>query len=267
MKKMTKVLLLLAFIFIVLGGIITAIGVFFGGHTAIGWDKEKHRFITADDRYYVTGEKTKLDKFYSIDIDLDTESVELIPSDDFYIEYAVYSYNKNVVPYSVNDKTLKIEVKDKLFVFDLFDWGNKNKKESYIKIYYPEDMNFDDLNANMDMGSLEITKGSFDKVYINLDMGSLEASDCHLGKAEIDLDMGSMELNNVSLSKLDANLDMGSAELTLLKDGKNDYGYSLEVDLGSIEVIGKEQGRKYEADGDNLIEIECDMGDIEIKEK
>ena len=68
MKKMTKVLLLLAFIFIVLGGIITAIGVFFGGHTAIGWDKEKHRFITADDRYYVTSEKTKLDKFYSIDI-------------------------------------------------------------------------------------------------------------------------------------------------------------------------------------------------------
>ena len=60
---------------------------------------------------------------------------------------------------------------------------------------------------------------------------------------------------------------MGSAELTLLKDGKNDYGYSLEVDLGSIEVNGKEQGRKYEADGDNLIEIECDMGDIEIKEK
>lgn len=267
MKKMTKVLLLLAFIFIVLGGIITAIGVFFGGHTAIGWDKEKHRFVTADDRYYVTGKKTKLDKFESIDIDLDAESVELIPSDDFYIEYAVYSYDNSVVPYSINDKTLKIEIKDKVFVFDLFDWGNKNKKESYIKIYYPEEMDFESLNANMDMGSLEIGGCNLEKVYINLDMGSFEASDCYLGKAEVDLDMGSMELNNVSLSKLDANLDMGSAEITLLQDGKNDYGYDLEVDMGSIEINGEDQGRKYKADGDNRIEIECDMGDIEIKEK
>ena len=152
-------------------------------------------------------------------------------------------------------------------MFDLFDWNGKKNENTYINIYYPKEMDFESLNLDLDMGSLNVSECNFDSISAKLDMGSFTAKDCYLGKIDIDLDMGSLELYNVSLTKLDANLDMGSAEITLLQDGENDYGYDLKVDMGSIEINGEDEGSKYKVDGDNEIIIDCDMGDIEIKEK
>ena len=266
MKSITRVLLILAAIFIVLGGILTAVGLFCGGSAYIGWDKKRHRFVTVENHDYVVSDKIKLEEIKNIEMDLDTENVYLIPtdSDDYYIEYAFYSYDKKLVPYSVDDGTLKVKYSDNIFVFK-FGFDFDDDRDSYVKIYYPKDAEFESISAYLDMGSLEISELNCKKLDADLDAGSFEAEKCYFEDASIDLDVGSLEFDHVTIgNKLDADLDMGSAELRLVKDGKKSYGFDLDVDMGDIELRDESKGSKYKSDGDNMITVNCDMGDIEI---
>ncbi len=266
MKKMTKFLLIVSIICIVLGGVIMGVGLFCGGKAVVGWDKNKHRFVELGEQDYVTLEKTRIDDFKNIDIDLDNESVYLIPDDDFYIEYSVYLYDKDETLHSVNNDTLKVKMQKDVFVFN-FGIDFNGDKDTYVKIYYPKDTDFESININLDMGNLEVKGCNSDYFTADLDMGSLEVKDCKFNDASVYLDMGSLDFDDVSLGKLDAELDMGSADLSLIKDKKKSYGYDLEVDMGSIEINDKEKKNTYRSDGDNVISIYCDMGDIEINEK
>lgn len=266
MKSLTRVLLILSAIFIVLGGIIAAIGLFCGGSAYIGWDKKKNRFVTVENKNHIVSDKIKLEKINDIEINLDSEDIYFIPSDDdnYYIEYSFFAYGKDTVPYSVKDGKLKVKYSSDIFVFKFGLNFDDDEEDTYVKIYYPKDAKFDNIDLTLDMGSFEISKCNCKKLTAELDMGSFEAKDCYFEKADVNLDMGSLEFDSVKLGTLDAYLDMGSAELKLVKDGKKTYGYDLKVDMGDIEIDNESQGGKHKSDGDNMISVRCDMGDIEI---
>ena len=256
---------------------------------AVFWDKSSHRFRFASDTRVIEMEKTKVDAFESLDFDLNMADVELIPSDDYYVEYRL----KTAVSEPVKNKNKKLVISDSedyIFNFN-FNFGkNESSGRTYVKIYYPEDAKFrdvdidldmgrldmdglhaDDFLADLDMGALDMRACMLKDAQMSLDMGGLDVRDSQFEDLEIDLDMGSLDMDDCSVSRrLQGDLDMGSANIKLLdkdEDGKKlEYGYKLDTDMSSIEVNGASCGKEYDKSGDVKIDVSCDMGSITIKE-
>lgn len=285
MKKSTKILLITAFSLIFAGAILTIIGIFNGGTATLVWDKKHHKVIPVSDMEKYVCEKTKIDSFTDVDIDADSADVTFIPSDDFYMEYCVYSYTE-VNPVKVESDRLVIGDYNSKFIinFDLF--SDNTFEDSYIRIYYPAETDFKSLDVDISMGDFDISECNFEKVKVDMDMGdftvndcyfgsmdidlgmgNLKADNCYLGDVKLNLDMGSADLNNVTVSYMDANLDMGDADIRLLPNEDKTYGYALDVDMGEISVNGQSNSKEYKSSGDISIKINCDMGSIKISEK
>lgn len=251
------------------------------GHS-IYWDNEKNRFAISNTATTNVLEKTKLEDFDTIDLKLCYATVCLIPSDDYYIEYSITSAQDNL--YEVKNNKLTFD--DSAWSFFNIGFGNKTEHDDYINIYYPEGADLNKLTADLDMGSLEIKDASIDTLDVDLDMGSLEISNSKIGDIDSDLDMGSININdgyfssasfeldmgdldisNVNVDKeLSANLDMGSATIYLEQSGGGDadYGFDLESDMGTVTINDDNKGKSYTQSGHVDVDIECDMGSIDI---
>ncbi len=251
------------------------------GHS-VYWDNEKKRFSISDSDIKNVLEKTELEDFDTIDLKARYATVCLIPSDGYYIEYSITTGQDNL--YKVKNNKLTFD--DSSWSFFRIGFGNNTKHDDYINIYYPEGADLNKLIADLDMGSLEIKDASLDKLDIDLDMGSLEISnskiddidsDLDMGSISIDngyfsnasfeLDMGDLDISNVSVGReLSANLDMGSATVFLQQNdgGDVDYGFDLESDMGSVTLNGNKKGKSYQESGHVDIDIECDMGSIDV---
>lgn len=133
----------------------------------------------------------------------------------------------------------------------------------------------DDADIELDMGDSNISKSNFKDLNAVLSMGSFRMEDSRAEYMNFELEMGDLEVLNSDVTKgLTAELDMGSAELSLYSisdeaaigdNSVRDYGYTLETEMGEIWVNGKEEGNSANWNGDVIVKIACDMGDIELE--
>lgn len=289
----TKIKLLSSVILMGVGGSLMVYGVNNGASTSVNWDSVKHSFvISRGEKELYEQAKTEIDSFKEIDLDLKTATVNLIPSDDYYIEYHVSTTGN--FSYKVDDgKLIVSDDNGKFFnlnfgsLGDLFSEDNEN---SYVNIYYPEDTHIGDFNASLDMGSLNMDGLGIKEADIDLDMGSLYMDNCIIEDCQIDLDMGSLHMNDTVVDyleadldmgtvngmgvgvtdKMDLDLDMGSANLDMITsyDSKGlEYGYDFSCDMGSITIDGENYGHEKEKNGKKMIKISCDMGNITFNQK
>ena len=90
-----------------------------------------------------------------------------------------------------------------------------------------------------------------------------------LREANFDVGAGVLQMNGVSVSELDISVGAGMVECTL-PGGKNDYNYSLECGIGSINLGGDEysgigQEQKIHNQQRQSVEIECGVGQVTIQ--
>lgn len=277
MKKTTK-LIIVSVSLILVGGLMMLIGLMNGAKTTLYWDTHKHRFVVRDEEeMYLVQEKMSVEAFNSIDIDANEECVNLIPSDGWYVEYKVMADNEN--PLTVNNGKLSFnDTKGRFFVMS-FSLFFKREKEQYINIYYPADTEFERLDVDLDMGSLNMEKLCAKDAGLKLDMGNLDIRDCEISQLDAELNMGSMTAENSSFGVLIADLDMGSLSVSngdigtfqtdmnmgtlTLQDVGITGSLDAELDMGSAELSLNRKSRAGREIAYGF-DLETDMGEVEV---
>ena len=183
-------------------------------------------------------DKTEVDSFTSMDLDIAVAKIDIIPTgDEFAIEYSVMNQN---IEYSVKNNVLKVKAEE-------IDEVNE-VKESYVKIYIPEDYEFEDIECSCEVGS----------IYLN---------DLTADNISIDSSVGNVELQGVVVNKeLKVSNNVGNTKIDLEND---DFSYSVKSDLGKVNIKGEDFSgfdvdKEFKADNGPMVTIESNTGDVKL---
>ncbi|MBQ8729701.1 MAG: DUF4097 family beta strand repeat protein [Lachnospiraceae bacterium] len=184
-------------------------------------------------------EKTQIEKFDSINIDINVSEIEILEGDAFALEYNV---NGGEITYENKDGVLKITQKTKKdnFISRLFERENGGD----IKIYIPK-------SASKEMKEILITN----------DVGDVSIFTDFEGKRiDIETNVGEIKLEAAILANIKVETNVGDVKLKIDADDKL-YSLDLVTDIGDIDDGDMEWSSK---DAMYTIEIDTNVGDIKV---
>lgn len=291
MKKTTKTILIVSACFMGAGILAAAAGVAAGGWFGLQITRDGIRSSSSSSEPYRL-EKTKLDKFTSIKIDIGSEAdIEFVPSDDgqCYLEYTLNGNDAEPV-WNITNSTFTLK-QNGVMATGLFFAGSDFSENSapVIRLYIPDGASFSDIDINNDYGNIDLNSLSADTLTLNLDYGDLDMNGCHFTDAEIKTDSGSIEAEDTAADTLlltnnygdstlknttlrSADLTVESGDLYLEADGletltgMNEYGdttfvlgdavenytFDLLTEYGEISFSGDVPGRLISQDGSEM---------------
>lgn len=154
-----------------------------------------------------------------------------------------------------------------------------------VIITLPTDFEMELLDVSLDMGSLTLGSLNVNDLEADLDMGSVIADFLTCNTADVELDMGSFTARQVdaktltagssmgSLSigllraeKADLSTDMGSVTVTLTAPAEN-YALHASSDLGKLTIAGKTYHESYTSSGHYPVTLSTSMGQITVNYK
>ena len=137
--------------------------------------------------------------------------------------------------------------------------------------------NVSDISVDMNLGSVEIKKGSklmtniknsdctltitipdnvsLNSIQADLNMGDMSVNDINASSADFSVDMGSLKIADSAVKNLTADVNMGDIKLT----NCNSDVFNLSVDMGSLKISGMDID-KYSAN------LSVDLGDIKVND-
>lgn len=156
-------------------------------------------------------------------------------------------------------------------------------------LYIPKDLKFDEVKFDIGAAKFEC-KESFTCKSLNIKIGAgdaefdevtCESADIDLGagklsfdsfiaeKADIDVDMGDFTMNGDIKDSLDLDVAMGNATIDLDSD-ESDHDYKYDVGMGNLNLFGNRfsgmgKSDKIDNDSKSKYDIEVGMGNITIK--
>lgn len=279
MKKIFAVLGIIIGAFVVIGGTLIGVGFAMGARNNINLFNGAVSFSLGRPEV-VRMDKEKLDEFDSMYIDMDYGSVEIIPGDEYAVEYELYS--DSIICEVENGRLTFKERRKNNFVmnfdFGLFGFGSRAGR---LKVYVPN-KKLDSVEIYTDMGSVVINGVSCDKLTLECDMGNAECKNVTVGRMYVDSDMGGLDFTGAVTDRIEADMDMGSISL----EGWLDCDFDISADMGSVDIVtyysadsyrynfdigmgGKEIRDNGGADSEKVhnMDIECDMGGISVTHK
>ncbi|MBS5523758.1 MAG: DUF4097 family beta strand repeat protein [Clostridiales bacterium] len=216
-------------------------------------------------------EKTKLDSFSSINLNVPNGDIHIIPSDNYYLEYQLTTQSKEV-SYDVADDTFSMNVEGKggIIGFGFYAFGSMDKQaENYVNLYVPAEQVFEFISVDADCGDvvigdieaksmeLELSLGNLDmeafkgnSFTAELGCGLLKASRIDSRSAVLKNDMGDVFCN--ALIAQNADLTLGAGDLELGECGADVL--SIENSMGNVTIDSLEN--KTEGT------VSMDMGDF-----
>ena len=274
MKKSTIIWCLVAAGLMIAGAILAITAARLGASTLVIWVNGELKLAKEE----TSLEKTKVDPFYNMELDIQCSNVELIPSEDFYIEFDECIGS---IDYEVKDDTLVVNQKGKSAFSFGFALGNE--KENTVRIYYPQESAFGNVTLELDMGSINVESLTAEGLELECDMGSAQFDCCNVGEMDVKADMGDVEfetlsvdkftveanMGNVDISKLNlkeegtVNCDMGNIEMSFQKPVET-YQICAKIDMGTIFINDEDYGSKHRSEGEVPLKITGNMGDIEL---
>lgn len=247
MKKFTKVAVIFAVIFAVVG-VVCIIASFAMGLT---WNKVssmvnggKFNFAFEIDGSH-TGESKDVaatvdETFRNLDIELGAGTLDVVYADVEEVE--VQQENVRGFRHYVKEHTLHIKGGNKVGV---------NTTGGTITIRIPKDMIFDEVDLECGAGEVEIT-------------GLIAKS--------VDIEVGAGEVRIAGLDAKELNAETGAGELYVeLVGSETDYNYDAECDIGEIKIgttsISGVGGSKEASNpgANRFMDLECGMGQIQIE--
>lgn len=247
MKKFTKIALIFASLFAIIGLILVVASFALG----LTWDKVsgmvregKFNFAISTDGLYV-GENegtfiTVEEEFRNLDIEFKAGTLEVVYADVDEVE--VQQENVPGFKRYVKDHTLHIEGGTKIGV---------NTSGGTIIVRIPKDMTFDE---------------------VDLEFGAGEAKFIGLVANSVDIELGAGQVNLTGLAVKELNAEVGAGQLNMeLVGSETDYNYDAECDIGEIKIgttsISGLGGSKevHNPGANRYMDLECGVGQIQIE--
>lgn len=192
-----------------------------------------------------------------LDINMAFGDVTIIEGSELNVSFEGHDDLKPEV--NVEDGTLKIKQTKKVRVKGI-DYSNY---ESALTVTVPSDANIRKVEADLDMGDLEIRNISCKDLGVDMSMGDLDVIEVTADTIEVDNDMGGCEIKNCKFDKLEGNCDMGDIQVKV--DGDvDDYAITAKCDLGRVGIDGDDKGNSYSVKGDKKITLNVSMGNIDV---
>lgn len=212
MKKTTRNILIVSACFMGTGILAAAAGIAAGGWFGIQITRDGIHSSSSEREPYKL-EKTKLDDFSSIKIDIGSEAdIKFVPSDDEYC-YLEYTLNGNEAEprWDVTDDTFTLKQNGVIatgffLVGSDFSW----RSDPVIRLYIPRDTAFSDIDIYNDYGNVSIGGLSADTLTLNLDSGDLDMENLSAVAADIYLDYGNLTMKSCRFTDTRVETDSGS---------------------------------------------------------
>ena len=140
-----------------------------------------------------------------------------------------------------------------------------------ITVYYPENLQFDEMDIEVDAGAIYIEDDlAGNELDIQVGAGELVSEDT-LSAREVNLDVGAgdVEITVLSANSLEAECGVGELNIGLVGE-ETEYNYKVECGLGSVSVGNQtysgisESARVNNAGASRSMELECGLGDVKI---
>lgn len=306
MKKFTKFVLTSATIAVAAGIVLSGIGFAVNGAHNINiiWDKG---FKFAGDKELETLEKTTLDSFSNMNIDVDAAKIyfKQNDSDEYAIEYKLYSSG---VKCEVKNDTLLVEQNPEQINFNFNFFNFPDVSDCYLTVYYPEGCDFDSIKVDSSAGAINAVEGlncslldmdssagaikldgfkgaitvdssagafeaknsEFTKVTMDMSAGGITFINCTIGGGKIDSSAGGLEAKDLILKgDLSCDMSAGSVDIELV-DG-DAIGFDFDVSAGSIKIDGKKVASNDDynenTNADVVLTVDSSAGSIAITHK
>lgn len=235
-------------------------------------------------RLFIGGNTEKVESqknFSEVYIESENVKVEVLPTEDLTTVVELVGDDKN--DYRLHAKmkgdTLLVEVKRKWFKF--FNFGFFNGPIT-LKVYLPQ-KKYELIEAETDNGHIEVTKVNATNVQVDTDNGKIELYDLKTTNLHTKTDNGKIFMKDVEgeiigkadngrisliTESLDRNIDLktdnGTIEIKTKEEPKN-VQFDIEVDNGSVSVFGNAVYDTVIGNGDNLVRLKTDNGNIQIQ--
>ncbi len=199
-------------------------------------------------------EKTKLDPFTSVSINIPAGNIHIIPSDDYYLEYHLAS-GAGKTDYYVEDGvfTMTVEATDSFLGFNFLSFGNiLNPKSDYVNLYVPGSQSLETVELTADMGDITIDSIEAASMTLELSMGDLRMEAFDGNSLTAVMDSGSFDAGTISGKAVTIQNNMGDVTC----DSLSADDASITLDMGSLDLETCTAG---------VLSIENGMGDVDIR--
>ncbi|MEG0894991.1 MAG: DUF4097 family beta strand repeat-containing protein, partial [Oscillospiraceae bacterium] len=219
--KNKKLWLSILSIFIV-GVVLAAIGFVYNGEKIINGEaviegdadmftifgNKKHLVSSKDIEVY----NVDIGEFNSFDISLVAEDVEFIKSDEFKLEINDFKDEKDkTIQYSNNNGKLVVKRKSNVKIGFNF---NFNSTLTYLKVYYKDDINFDNSLVSTISGNININNLNVDNLNISSTSGDIIAENIKCNDLSINTISGNTKFSKINSNKSDFNTTSGDISIS-----------------------------------------------------
>ncbi|WP_079527935.1 DUF4097 family beta strand repeat-containing protein [Halobacillus hunanensis] len=239
-------------------------------------------FQSLNDSASVSEEKTFSDNnITDIEISANNDEVEIISTEDSTTKVELTGTSseeiENYLSANVAGSTLSIKLRDER-MFDIFNFVGTSLT---LKVYLPEKV-YDSLQVDIDNGSFQAEQLSINNVKAEADNGHIEMNNIAATMLNVEADNGVISLENIE-GKINGEVNNGEI---YLKTNHLDRPITLESDNGNIEietdkeptnavldiktdngeatVFGSSNWNTVTGDGDNLIKLTTNNGNINV---
>lgn len=193
---------------------IMALGIILSAVIFTGCDQfyitsNKTNVLKRADSKTFTVEKAVVEEITKIDINTRLADVELIPSDDYYVEID-YTYWEDTPIYTLENGVLSFDDEASFPHSYSLNFSLNN----VIKIYLPENVSLDRIQLDNSSGDIEIAGITVNDLEANVSYGDLTVKSVAAAEAEFRLSCGSSNITDFSAGKLDYTNSYGHAKFT-----------------------------------------------------
>ena len=199
-----NIALIVAGILLIVGITLATSGLLSGGSSSVYVDRDG--IHTGENHSEST--IVPVNNFNNVDIEVNSERIELIPSDRNEVEY-VLSNNQTFDSLDVIDGELIIKTSTN---FNL-SFFNFNFRDNYIKVYYDKDTEFEDVSVQSLSGRVKVDGVNADNMYVKSSSGSRTLTDIKATNLEVEGSSGATSLSNITGNEITILGTSGSIKL------------------------------------------------------
>ncbi|QKY71495.1 DUF4097 family beta strand repeat-containing protein [Lentibacillus sp. CBA3610] len=217
----------------------------------------------------------------NIEINTNNEKVELISTNDSNIKVELAGTRMNDIEDRLEVKTdgntLSIQTVRQKGIFNINLFG----ETLALTVYLPEKL-YESLQAELDNGSFQASQLNIKEIQVKTNNGRIEMGDINSDQVYTNSDNGGIKLdhvegnisgqtNNGSISlytnhldrSIELESDNGNIEIETEKDPTNAV-FDVKTDNGTATIFGSSNWDTIVGDGDNLIKLTTNNGNIDV---
>ncbi|MBH1940441.1 DUF4097 family beta strand repeat protein [Mobilitalea sibirica] len=261
-------------IFILLTITMLSIFIFTGCDMSFAFNGGSNELRRADAMEFEV-EKSKVEEITRIDINTRVGEIEIIESDDYYVEID-YLFWEDEPVYNIEDGKLFFDDSDTL----PNSYSIRFNLDNIIKVYVPEGSVFSQVDLDTSSGDVEIEGFITDKLEVDVAYGDLTVKNIAANKSDFQLSSGSSNIENFDTGELRFKNSYGNSKFKNINTGElllSDISYeSFDVTMssgnctikglntGSVNITNSYGNITCEEITAEEVDMDLSSGDLEI---